>query len=87
MVHEVDVLFRVQHLQQGRSRVTLHPSANLVYLVNQDKRVLRTNFLETLDNLARHGTNVSSPVTFDLCHVSHPTNAEPVILWKEGMCE
>ena len=84
MVEEVGVLFRVQQLQECGRRVSLDPSADLVHLVNQDERVFRLHLLKALDDLPRHGSDVSPPVALYLRHICHPTHTEPEVLGGRG---
>jgi hypothetical protein len=79
MIKECIVLLRIQHLQQGACRVALVASAKLIDFcvsltigkyeglstINQNNGVRTLNRLQALNDLARHGTNVSSPV--ELC--------------------
>ena len=76
MVQEVGVLLRVQHLQQGRGRVTVVGGADLVQLVEHDHRIGRAAALDRLDELAGHGADVGAPVPLDLGLVAHAPEAE-----------
>ena len=85
VVEEVDVLLRVQHLEQGRGRIALEGLAHLVDLVEHDHRVLDLDLLERLDQLAGHGADVGAPVALDLGLVAHATHREAIELTAERL--
>lgn len=51
MIKEGSILLRIKHLQEGTSRVTIMPTANLVDFVDQDQGILGTHTLESLNDL------------------------------------
>lgn len=59
VIQERGILLRIEHLQKRTRRVTIMPSADLVHLIDEDKRVLRRDFLKSLDGFTGHGTSVS----------------------------
>ena len=61
------VLFGVEHLQQGTSRVTIVCVLRyLVYLVKDEDGVRRTCLLDVLDDAAWHGTDIGAAMTANL---------------------
>ena len=84
MIEEVDVLLRVQGLQEGRGRVALVALAHLVDLVEHDHRVHHLDVLERLHQLAGQGADVGAAVALDLGFVAHAADAEAVERPAEG---
>ncbi len=72
MVVECTVLFRVEHLEQGRGGIAAKVSAHLVDFVEHEDWILRPGLAQVLDDLARHGTDVGAAVAADLRLVAHP---------------
>ena len=56
MVKEGRVLFGIEHLEQSASGISVVSATNLVNLVDKNKRVLGTDALQRLDDLAREST-------------------------------
>merc|ERR1719341_2428705 len=84
VVKEGRVLLRVQHLQQGSCGVALPASPHLVNLIDQDQRVLSLCLLECLHCLARHCSNIRSPMSFQFCHIRKATHRESEELPVQG---
>ena len=84
MVEEVDVLFRVEGLQQRRGGVALVALAHLVDLVEHDDRVHYADVLQGLHQFARLGADVGAPVPLDLGFVAHAANTEAVERPSQG---
>ena len=84
MICEVLVLFRVQHLQQSRRRVSLVVSADLVDLVKEEDRILRAALLDGVDDPARDRTDVCSSVSSDLCFVTDAAQGHSHKLSSDG---
>ncbi len=84
VVEEVVVLFRVEHLEQGRGRVAAERGADLVHLVQHDHRVGGAGVLQRLHELARHGADVGAAMSLDLCLVAHAAEGEAVEAPTEG---
>lgn len=87
MVQKRVVLFRVQHLQQRASGITVDASPDLVHLVDKNQWILRTHSFQGLDNLPRQSTDVRPPMTLDLRHIRQTTNGEPEELTIESACD
>ena len=66
MVPEGGVLLSVQHLQQGRGRVTPVVIAQLVDLVQQEQGVAAPRLADGVDDTARHGPHIGLAVAPDL---------------------
>ena len=77
MVGEGRVLFRIQHLEQGRGRVAPPVGAHLLDLVEQEEGVGGLGLLHRLDDLAGHRADVGAAVTADLGLVPHPAERQP----------
>jgi hypothetical protein len=60
MVQECIILLRVKHLQKCARWVPVDAASDLVYLIDEDERVLRTDTLECLNDLSRKGTALGS---------------------------
>src|SRR4029453_16067125 len=71
MVLETAVLLRIEHLEQGRGRIAAEILAELVDLVEQEKRVRGAGLLEVGDDLARQRADIGPPVTADLGFVTN----------------
>jgi len=56
VIQEGSVLLRVEHLEQSARRVPVVSSANLVDFINQNERILGSDFLQGLDRFTRHST-------------------------------
>ena len=63
MIQESIVLFWVEHLQKRARRVPVDAASDLVHLIDEDERILRTNTLECLNDLSRKGTTLESART------------------------
>jgi len=63
VIAEGTVLSRVEHLHEGRRRVSLERHTQLVHLVQQEYRVLASRPLQSLDDAARQRADVGAPVT------------------------
>ena len=61
VVQERHILLWIQHLQQGRSWISVDSSANLVHFVNKDERVFSLDLLQCLDDLSWHRTDARLP--------------------------
>ena len=77
MIQERLVLFGVQHLQQSTRRIPIIPLPNLIHLINQHKRVLRSHPLQSLNNLTRQRTHIRPPMSLNLSNVRQPTHGKP----------
>jgi hypothetical protein len=62
MIQEGVVLFRVEHLEKRACRIPVDAASNLVYLINEDERILRTDAFESLNDLTRKGTGTLASV-------------------------
>src|SRR5690606_3489773 len=71
VILESMVLLGIEHLKQGRRRITAEIGAHFVNLVEQEQRVTHTYLGHVLENLARHRTDVGTSVTADLGFVAH----------------
>jgi len=85
MVEEVDVLFRVEGFQQGRSGVALEALAHLVDFVEHDHRVHYFNIFQCLHQFARLGADVGAAMALDLGLVAHAADAETVERATQGL--
>ena len=56
MVKESRILLWVEHLEQSTGGISVMSATNLVNLVDKNKRVLGTDALQRLDDLAREST-------------------------------
>ena len=72
MVLELAVLLRVENLQQRRRRIAAEVLAELVDLIEQEKRVGGASLLQVRDDLARQRADVCPTVTADLGLVADP---------------
>ena len=71
MVGEGEVLFRVQHFQQGRGRVAPEVHAQLVDFVQHEQRVVRAGGAQRLDDAPGQRADVRPAVAADLGLVAH----------------
>jgi hypothetical protein len=70
------VLRRVEHLEQGRRRVTAVVRTDLVHLVEQDDRVHRAGLLDRPDDAAGQRSDVRAPVSADLRLVTYAAEGD-----------
>jgi len=63
VIQKCIVLFWVKHLKECACRITVDATSDLVHLVDQDERVLRTHALEGLNDLPRKSTTLTSEFT------------------------
>ncbi|EGE55682.1 hypothetical protein RHECNPAF_890098 [Rhizobium etli CNPAF512] len=80
MVHEGRVLRRIEHLEQGRRRITAIVLAELVDLVEQEERVGLLGLLHRLDDLAGHRADIGAAVTADFGFVANAAKRHADIL-------
>ncbi len=86
VVQKLRVLFRVQHLQQGRGGVALEGRTDLVDFVEHDHRVGHFHILQRLHKLARHGADIGPAMPLDLRFIAHATEAETVEFAPQCIC-
>ena len=82
VVAEQLVLFRVQYLQQCAGRIAFVVIAEFIDFIDEEHRIDDTGALHALDDPARHGTEVGSSVSADLCFVAYTAQAhldEPAV--------
>ena len=63
VIQKCIVLFWVKHLKECACRITVDATSDLVHLVDQDERVLRTHTLEGLNDLTRKSPTLASECT------------------------
>jgi hypothetical protein len=71
MIVERVVLLGIEHLEERARRVAAEVHRHLVDLVEQEHRVLRTDLLERLDDLAGQRADVRTAVAADLGLVAY----------------
>ena len=71
MVGERAVLFRIQHFQQCRSRITPEIRPDLVHFIEEEQRVVHAALPDRRDDTARDRTDISSAVPPDLRLIPH----------------
>ena len=84
---EACVLLRVEDLKKGRSRVSLEGFPHLVDLIDEYHGVRYPYGLHRLDDLARHGSDICPPVSFDLSLIPHSSDAEAEYLLPQRPCD
>lgn len=60
VIQKCVVLLWVEHLEECACWITVDAASDLVHLVDQDERVLRTHTLEGLNDLTRKGATLAS---------------------------
>ncbi|MCY1531157.1 hypothetical protein D9M68_663750 [compost metagenome] len=65
------VLFRIQHLEQGRRGIAAEIHAHLVDFIEQEQGIAHADLRHVLDDLARHGADVRATMAPDLGLVAH----------------
>ena len=73
VIHEHEVLFGVEHFEQGRRRVAAEVHRHFVHFVQHEDRVLRPRFFHHLDNLTGQCPDVGAPVTANFGFIAHST--------------
>ena len=80
------ILFRIQYLQQGRTRVSAEVASELVDFVQHKYRIRRACFLEVLYHPARHGADIGFAVAADFCFIVEAAEAHPYIFPSNRAC-
>ena len=80
MIGERVVLRGVQHLQQRTGRIALIRHPQLVYLVQQEDRILSPSLLHPLDDAPWHRPHVGTPVTTNVRLVARATQGDADVL-------
>ncbi len=78
------VLFRIQHLQQGRRGIAPVIFAHLVDFIEHKHRVIGLHRLEPLQNAARHSSDIGAAMTADFRLIAHAPQGESVELAPHG---
>ncbi len=76
VIAEMLVLLRIQDFQQGRSRITAEIRTKLVDFVQQKHRIPCIQPFQGLQYSTRHGANVGSAVSPDLCFIPNATQRD-----------
>eukprot|EP00968_Pinguiococcus_pyrenoidosus_P022016 scaffold2979_cov243-Pinguiococcus_pyrenoidosus.AAC.17 len=84
VIGERVVLRGVEQLEQGRRRVSLVASPELVHLVDHHDGVGHARLLQALDELAGHRSHVGAAVALDGRHVAQASDAEAIELAPQG---
>mmetsp|Transcript_12177 Transcript_12177/g.29083 ORF Transcript_12177/g.29083 Transcript_12177/m.29083 type:complete len:595 (+) Transcript_12177:814-2598(+) len=58
---------------------------DFVHLVNQNEWIGSLCLLQTLNDFARHGTNISATMAFDLCHIVEAPHREAIEFAAQGL--
>lgn len=74
------ILFRIQHFQQRRCRISPEIGTDLVHLIQQEKRIAHTGLDQALQNLAGHGSDIGTAVPADLRLITDPPQSHSYIL-------
>ena len=73
MVTKSIVLSWIQHLQQGRSRISLIITAHLVHLIQEENRIAGTGFLKGFQDTTRHSSYIGTTMTANFRLIPHTT--------------
>jgi len=71
MILELVILFRVEHLEQGRRRIATEILAELVDFVEQEQGIGGTRLLQVGDNLAGERSDIGPAMAADFRFVAH----------------
>ncbi len=85
VVAEGDVLFRVEHLEQGARRVAAPIGAGLVDLVDHEQRVVGAGVAHGADDDAGHRPHVRAAMPADLGLVAHAADTDALELAAHGL--
>ena len=66
------ILFRIENFQQGRSRIAAEIRTHFFNLIEKEQRVRIFRLFHALNNLARHGTDISPAMTTNFGFVPNP---------------
>ena len=77
MVIEGEVLFRVEHLQQGRRGVAPEIRAHLVHFVQAEDRIVGFGLSQGLDDLPGKRADIGAAMAADLGLVPHSAQGKP----------
>src|SRR5437660_8259736 len=76
MIDKGVILLRVQHFQQGGSRIAAKFSGELVNLIQQEDRVTNADRFHALNNASRESAHISAAMPTDLCLIMHTTERD-----------
>ena len=65
MIAEGMILFRIQRLQQRRSRIAPEIAGHLVHFIQQEQRIQAAHLLHPAYDASRHGPDVGTAVPAD----------------------
>ena len=71
VIHEHEVLFRIEHFQQRRGRVAAEVHRHLVDFVQHEDRILGAGLLHHLDDLARQCADVGAAMAANFSFIAH----------------
>jgi len=74
MIPKRQILFRVQHFQQGAGGIALIARSHFVNLIDHEHRVFGFNDFKPLNDLARHRAYVCAAMALYLSLVAHSTH-------------
>ena len=86
MIREAEILLRVEHLEESRSRIAVVVPAQLVDLVQHDDRIRSTGCLHRIHNASGHCTDIGSAVAPDFRLVAYASKRNADILSSKCLC-
>src|SRR5436190_1445604 len=87
MVAKGTILFRIEHLKQGRARVAAEVASKFVDLVEHYDRIDRPGTFHQLDDLPRQSSDVRAAVSADLGFIMNAAEREPYELASGRVCD
>ena len=76
VVAEFHILFRVEHFQQRRGRITMEIHGQFVHFVQHENRVVRFDPAQGLQDASRHGSDVGAAMAADLGLIAHASQGD-----------
>ena len=84
MIGERKVLFRIQHFQQCRRRITAKIAADLVDFIQHEYRIVRFGTPQSLYDSPGKCPDIGAPVSPDFSFVTHTAERNAVKLAPQG---
>ena len=87
MVGKVDILLRIEDLEQRTGRISTEIHSKLVYLIEDENGVHRPRLTHSLNDPARQRADVRAPMATELGLVPDASEANPHKLAPQSGCD
>ena len=76
MIHEREILFRIQNFQERRPRITTKIHSKLVDFIQHENRIVGARLVQSLNDTTGQRADVRSPMTAYFRLVAHPAKRD-----------